>query len=453
MICSGCEIWEENERLRAEVAQLREQIAQLEIQNGKLKRRLVLYENARSSKLKQKPLRRRRERTEVRFPGRPRGYPGSTRPQPKPDLIVEANGMDECPDCGNELGPPLYVKRRTVEELPGLQPMRVIEYEEAHYFCANCESEVIDRNPDCPPDGRFGKNVYVQTTLLKFQERLPLEKIGSVFERQGLEVSSPTLLELLRRTTEWLRPEYERILTNVRSSQVVYTDQTGIGVDGTNFWIWDFVTDSETLFAIMDNKGMRVMEETLGKRWDGTLVCDGLRSHHSFARKSGAKIQRCWAHLFRESKELAEKYKEAKPLDRGLHGIFDRLKRALEKEPPPEKRKKLARNAKRAMRYWMHKRYKKTKVLEFIEKIRRGYPYWFTFVTTPGVEPTNNRAELALREIVVQRKIIGTLRNGKGTRIYETLPTLLETWKQRGLSLPEMLSTSLSQAWNNGYRA
>ena len=34
--------------------------------------------------------------------------------------------------------------------------------------------------------------------------------------------------------------------------------------------------------------------------------------------------------------------------------------------------------------------------------------YWFMFVTHPGVEPTSNRAERALREHVVQRKIVGT---------------------------------------------
>ena len=178
--------------------------------------------------------------------------------------------------------------------------MKVNAYKELHYFCANCECEVIARHPDCPPDGRFGKTVYVQTTLLKFQQRLPLEKIRSVFEMQGLEISSPTLLELLRRTSEWLRPDYERILTSIKGSRVVYTDQTGMGVDGANFWIWVFTTDSKTLFGIRDSKSQRVLEEILGKGWNGTLVCDGLRSHHSFARTSGAKIQRCWAHLLKE---------------------------------------------------------------------------------------------------------------------------------------------------------
>jgi hypothetical protein len=80
------------------------------------------------------------------------------------------------------------------------------------------------------------------------------------------------------------------------------------------------------------------------------------------------------------------------------------------------------------------------------EKIRRGYPYWFTFVTESGVEPTSNRAERALRELVVQRKIIGTLRNEKGI-LYKTLPTLLVTWKQRGLDPQGELSRALTEAW------
>ena len=52
---------------------------------------------------------------------------------------------------------------------------------------------------------------------------------------------------------------------------------------------------------------------------------------------------------------------------------------------------------------------------------------WFTFLTSPGVEPTNNRAEGVLREHVVQRKIIGALRNQKGTFIRETITTVLAT--------------------------
>jgi hypothetical protein len=95
----------------------------------------------------------------------------------------------------------------------------------------------------------------------------------------------------------------------------------------------------------------------------------------------------------------------------------------------------------------LKKRYKIKEVRKFVEKARNGFDHWFTFVITPEVEPTNNRAERALRELVVQRKIIGTLRNEKGIRIYETLPTLLATWKQMGLDLHEALSNALTKAW------
>ncbi|MDP2907374.1 MAG: transposase, partial [Nanoarchaeota archaeon] len=62
----------------------------------------------------------------------------------------------------------------------------------------------------------------------------------------------------------------------------------------------------------------------------------------------------------------------------------------------------------------------------------------------PEIEPTNNKAERALREFVVQRKITGTLRNEKGTRITETIMTAIATWKLQGHNPYRMLKTTLS---------
>lgn len=67
---------------------------------------------------------------------------------------------------------------------------------------------------------------------------------------------------------------------------------------------------------------------------------------------------------------------------------------------------------------------------DLVGKIENGKKHWFTFVTELGVEPTTNRAGKVLGGHVVQRKIIGTLRNKKRTKIYETVMTLLTTGKQ-----------------------
>jgi hypothetical protein len=49
-------------------------------------------------------------------------------------------------------------------------------------------------------------------------------------------------------------------------------------------------------------------------------------------------------------------------------------------------------------------------------------------------------------EIIVIRKIIGTLRNEKGTRIYATITSVLATWRQNGLNINDMLIYRLSMS-------
>lgn len=482
-LCQNCPIWDQNQNLVRENTRLQQRITQLEAQNKTLTQRLARYENIRRDRAFLKRLRRHHQTNITRFPGRPKGYPGTTRPMPKPELIVEADAPKECPECGTGLEQPIYTRHRIVEELPDTEPVKVLDYHEDHYLCTGCSCRIVSRHPDCPPKGRFGKNVYVQTTLLKFEERLPLERIGKVLSRQGLDTTDATVLELLDRVSGWLGSRYEEILALVRLAGVVYTDQTGIKVDGKQYWIWNFVTGTETLFVIRPTKAKIVLEDVLGKGWGGLLVCDGLRSHHSFTHN----IQRCWAHILTEidqiTQELLEtaqagkadragkagkagkadrcgerykRYMEAEALSKGLHRIYDRLKEALEKlgsDPPPRsqaqahERDELVRYGRRALRYWLRKEYRSARVRKFVKKVRAGYPYWFAAVRHPGVELTNNRSERALRVLVVQRKIIGTLRNGKGVRMYERLPSLLATWEQRGLNLSQTLSEALSQSW------
>jgi len=88
--------------------------------------------------------------------------------------------------------------------------------------------------------------------------------------------------------------------------------------------------------------------------------------------------------------------------------------------------------------------YSLEKVRKFIGKINNGSDYWFTFIINPGVEPTNNRAERALRPHVILRKILSTLRNDKGTSIHERIMTTPATLGQKRLDKLRMLTTKLA---------
>ena len=84
-----------------------------------------------------------------------------------------------------------------------------------------------------------------------------------------------------------------------------------------------------------------------------------------------------------------------------------------------------------------------TDLRKFAGKVRNGMEYWFTCVIHTFVEPTNNIAERALRELVVQRKIIGGLRREKGAHIMETVASMIATWKQQRLPVFATLKSHL----------
>jgi transposase len=256
----------------------------------------------------------------------------------------------------------------------------------------------------------------------------------------GLKISPATIFDLTRRAAEAVQSDYDAILNKIRDSPILYVDETGIHVQGEKHWIWTFTTPSETFFVIRKSRGTKVLIEVLTRRFRGIIVCDGWKPYARFTNR----IQRCWAHLLRESKDIAEKFQEAIPLHNVLKELYEILTKALENDPPPEVRKTLWQLAREALRHWIMKEYAIEKVQKFIGKINNGFEYWFTFIINPGVEPTNNRAERALRPQVVLRKILGTLRNEKGTSIHERIMTTLATWGQRGLDCLQMLTAKLA---------
>jgi transposase len=431
------------------INQPQERIEQLERENellkakiSELEARLAKYENAHTPPSLRRGRNRKKggDKDNKGKPGQKIGHKGVTRPYAVPDKQVEVIA-DRCPDCGAELGSPFRIESKIIEEIPKPQPIIVTEYKIAHYRCPCCQKEVVAGNAGCPHKGKFGNNAIAQVTLLKYEDRLPHRKIQDALERlYGLKISPATIFDLTRRAADAVRSEYNVILSKIRDAQILYVDETSMHVQGEKHWIWAFTTPSETFFVIRKSRGTKVLVEVLTRRFKGIIVCDGWRPYTKFTKR----LQRCWAHLLRESKDLAETFEEAIPLHKALKEIYESLIKALENDPPPEVRMNLWNLAREALQHWMMKGYFSEKVQKFVGKINNGFEYWFTFIINPGVEPTNNRAEGALRSQVVLRKILGTLRNDKGTSIHERIMTILATWGQKGLDCLQMLTAKLA---------
>jgi transposase len=434
----------------SKIKELSEENTNLKKEIDNLKRILMRYENPHTPSSRRMYPTRSSDHTKntKRFPGRPKGHKGTTRPKPTlPHTIKEPEQKHSCDHCGAPLNEPIHVGHHVFEEIANPKPRQVIDYIEFEYKCVMCNLYTQSRHSDCPPDGVFGKNALIQTTLMKFEERLPFKKISQQMKSQfNLPMTPASVLEITRRVSEHLRPEYESILERVRHAKIVNVDETGEKVDGVNHWLWVFTTETDTFFAIRKSRGKKVLDEVLGKDFKGYLGCDGWKSYSNFT----GRLQRCWAHLLREAEWLAQHCEEAEPLYLALKRLYADLAACLVGDPPVLVRKKVKARAMGRLRYWIEKDYESKEAKRFIGKVRNGFDYWFTFVLVPGLEGTNNRAERALKEPVVQRKIIGTFRNVKGIRIYETMMSLLATCKQQGLNLYRAMSESLTAAWSKG---
>jgi transposase len=421
-------------------ARLQDEVHRLAEENAELRRRLAAYENPHTPPSRRMYPTRIHRHGARRYPGRPRGHPGCTRRRPKPDIVKTPPPKMRCEGCGAGLGEPSYVGHRVVEEISNPSPRQVIDYLSYEYECPECGVHTTSRHPDCPPSGWLGKNALVQATLLRYRERLPVRKASEALGRTyGLDVTPATVLDVTNRVAGWLRPEYETILGRIRASEVVYVDETGVHVDGVRHWVWVFTTPCETLFVIRRSRGKKVLREILGGGFRGVLVCDGWRSYPNFTDR----MQRCWAHLLREAKCLAEQVEEAGPLSEGLHALYRRISVPPGDRPPPG----LVGEARAEMLRLVGVPCGSEEVRRFAAKVVNGVDHWFTFLEVPGVESTNNRAERGLRELVVQRKIMGCFRNGKGTMICETVMSALATWSQSGRDLAEALDEALTREW------
>ncbi|MHC3439990.1 IS66 family transposase [Natrialbaceae archaeon A-gly3] len=373
-------------------------------------------------------------------PGRDEGHEGTTRPPPEPEETIRVD-QGYCPDCEQTLSNPDSYVSRTIIDIPLPIPTTVTEYELGKH-CCSCGNEVVAEHPDCPETGRFGPNIMAQTALGRFHQRLPNRKQAELFEWElDLPISHRTIYNLTKRVADRLRPVYENVKASIRESDVVYCDETGFPVDGEQHWAWTFVTDEDVLFWVDESRGSQVLEDVLGEEFaeDSTLSCDGWSAYRSYH----TKLQRCWAHLLREAEYVAERHEEAKWLSRQLHDLHDDLTAFDEEDPSASAREQMRAEASLHLEGLIREAYESQEVQKLIEKIRNGLGHWLTFVTEPDVDSTNNRAERALREQVVLRKMFRTLRSVEGVRIHETITTMLATWKRRGLDPPEQLQSIL----------
>ena len=77
------------------------------------------------------------------------------------------------------------------------------------------------------------------------------------------------------------------------------------------------------------------------------------------------------------------------------------------------------------------------------KRFRQHGKAYFRFITTPGIKPTKNLAEQAIRFVVIDRRITQGTRSETGRRWCERIWTVIATCAQQGRSVFHFLLDSI----------
>jgi len=400
-----------------------------------LEKKLLAYENAHTPSSKQ-----RFKKIIIKKSGKlgaPEGHPKYERIIPKPNFTIEYS-EENCPNCNTKLDHSIKTESIIEEEIPEPKPIIVTEHLVHYYICHKCKKKIIARNN--APKGCFGKNLQSHVALFKFEDRLPLRKVETSLKRHyGITITNTGIYGIIKRVARKLNVPYYDIIKIIRSANILYIDETEYSLNGKTWWLWTFVCKEAILFVIRKSRSKEVIENILGKNFKGIIVSDGWKAYAQFAKI----LQRCWAHLLRECDKLEEKYKDFKNINEKIHKLFNEIYKIREDPPPENKREILQAEMKKRLEHIAHNMLSDYRFRKLGNKILNGINAWFTCVVYIDVEPTNNFAEQALRELIVQRKIMGGLRSEDGAIAMEKITTCLASWKKQEKPLFETLKSYL----------
>jgi transposase len=94
---------------------------------------------------------------------------------------------------------------------------------------------------------------------------------------------------------------------------------------------------------------------------------------------------------------------------------------------------------------WVRRSLPEYRMIETMaDRFRRYGEQYFTFITTPGVDPTNNSAEQAMRFVVIDRRVTQGTRGDQGQRYCERMWTVIGTCALQGRSVFQYLVQALT---------
>jgi len=361
-----------------------------------------------------------------------------------------------CPCCGGQLRPsgalPRVVQQVDVEPAK----LHVQQHTCPDYWCVRCaRSFKADLPEQIAKGGLVGPRL---TTLIAYLKGFCHASYSTIrkYLRDvlGVTISRGQLRKVIGKVCSALDGPYQELLQALPAEPGLNVDETGHKDSGKRMWTWCFRASLYTLFKIDPYRSGDVLIAVLGKEFNGVLGCDYFGAYRRYMREFDVTLQFCLAHLIRDVKFLMTlPGKQEKAYGTRLRDALRTLFRVIhqrEQMSAAQFQLRLEGARDEVLRVGQQDVPSSRPAQAMAKRLRQHGSSYFTFVTTPGVQPTNNLAEQAIRFVVIDRHITQGTRSEGGQRWCERIWTVIASCTQQGRSVFDYLYAAVKAYFGDG---
>lgn len=389
------------------------------------------------------------------------GQPGHPRHQRTPFTADELSSQwiwyyDGCPCCGGELKFVELSEVRLQQVETQSLPIRVEEHLRESQYCPSCDkTHRVNWPDDLKKAGLVGPRLTSLIGYLKSACHMSFTSIRKYLrDCVGVTISRGQLRKVVAKVADSLLDPYEQLLAMLPQEDKLNVDETGHKENGKRLWTWCFRASLYTVFKVSPSRGSEVLFDILGEEFNGVLGCDYFSAYRKYMKDCNVTVQFCLAHFIRDIKFLAE-HPNKKNRSHGerllnhCRKLFSIIHRRDEYATQQGFRNALAR-VRSQFAYDAVIGSPGTREADNLgNRFCTHFDSFFTFITTPGIDPTNNTAEQAIRFVAIHRRLTQGTRGQKGRDWCERIWTAVVTCEQQGRSLFNYLCEVVHCHFNN----